>query len=164
MPDAPTAVPAIDGWFTTDADDPRLLGTRCQDCGTVFWPREEVLCRNPACSSEKLVEVPLSRTGRVWSYTNACYQPPDPYVTTTDPFEPFAIAAVHLEAEDMVVMGQVADGYGIDDLTVGDEVELVVETLFTDDEGAEQLVWRWRPTGRAADELELSASAEGANT
>lgn len=145
-----SAVPAIEGWFTTDPDDPRLLGTRCQACGTVFFPREETLCRNPSCSSTDLVETPLSRSGTIWSYTNACYQPPEPYVTTTDPFEPFAIAAVHLKAEDIVIMGQVAEGYGVDALSVGDEVTLVIETLFEED-GVEQLIWRWRPTsGKAA--------------
>jgi uncharacterized OB-fold protein len=140
-----TAVPAIDGWFTTDAV-PHLLGTQCDVCGTYFFPREEVLCRNPTCRSTDLSEVQLSRRGKVWSYTNAGYQPPEPYVPVTDPFEPFAIAAVHLEAEDMVIMGQVADGYGVEDLKVGDEVELVVETLFTEGE-VDQLIWRWKPLG-----------------
>ena len=37
-------------------------------------------------------------------------------------------------------MGQVADGYGVADLHVGAEVELVVETLYDD-----KLIWRWKP-------------------
>ena len=43
------------------------------------------------------------------------------------------------------MLGQVADGYGIDDLRVGGEVELVVETLFEDDDN-EYRIWRWKPT------------------
>jgi uncharacterized OB-fold protein len=85
--------------------------------------------------------VPLSRRGRVWSYTDAQYQPPAPFVPAHDPFEPFAIAAVELEAERIVVLGQVASGFGVGDLHVGSEVELVVEPL--DPSGA--LVWKWRP-------------------
>jgi hypothetical protein len=88
--------------------------------------------------------VPLSRRGTVWSYTDAQYQPPAPYMPRTDPYEPFAIAAVELPDEGMVVMGQVADGFGIDDLRVGGEVELVVETLFEDDDN-EYRIWRWKP-------------------
>jgi hypothetical protein len=42
----------------------------------------------------------------------------------------------------MVVLGQVVPGV---DVAVGDEVELVVDTLFTDDDGTEQLVWKWSP-------------------
>jgi len=69
--------------------------------------------------------------------------PPPPYVAAV-PFVPFAIAAVELAAERMVVLGQVADGVGTVDLRVGMEVCVVVETLFTDD-GVPQLVWRWKP-------------------
>ncbi len=38
------------------------------------------------------------------------------------------------------MLGQVADGYGVKDLKVGAEVELVVEPL-----DGELLVWRWKP-------------------
>jgi uncharacterized OB-fold protein len=80
----------------------------------------------------------------VWSYTDAQYAPPPPYVATTEPYEPFALAAVELAGEGMVVMGQVAVGYGVDDLTVGTPVELVVETLFEDDDH-EYTMWKWKP-------------------
>ena len=56
---------------------------------------------------------------------------------------PFALAAVELP-EGLVVLGQVAAGYGVADLRVGGEVELVVETLYTDESG-ERTVWRWKP-------------------
>jgi uncharacterized OB-fold protein len=141
-----TTTPAIAGWFTT-GDDPALLGSRCTTCGTAFFPREEAFCRNPGCSGEAFDEVELARTGRVWSYTDARYQPPPPYIPATDPYEPFALAAVELDADGLVVLGQVAGGYGVDDLTVGAPVELVVETLYTDDEGVARTIWRWRPTG-----------------
>jgi uncharacterized protein len=142
--DAVSTAPAIDGWFTA-GDEPALLGTRCQACGTVFFPREEAFCRNPGCAGDAFEEVPLSRRGRVWSYTDARYQPPPPYVPRTEPYEPFALAAVELEAEGLVVLGQVADGYGVGDLAVGAEVELVVEPLYTDDDGVERTTWRWKP-------------------
>jgi uncharacterized OB-fold protein len=49
----------------------------------------------------------------------------------------------------MVVMGQVVPGVGVDDLQVGTEVELVLDTLYEDDEH-EYVVWKWRPTGATA--------------
>jgi uncharacterized protein len=142
---ASARVPAIEGWFTTD-DDPCLLGTRCTACGTVFFPRAEGFCRNPACRGREVEEAALSRTGTVWSCTDAQYQPPPPYIPASDPYEPFAIAAVELAEEAMVVLGQVAAGYGVEDLRVGDPVELVVEPLHVDDDGVEHLIWRWKPT------------------
>jgi len=96
--------------------------------------------------------VELSRRGRVWSYTDARYQPPAPYVAA-DPYVPFCLAAVELAAEKLVVLGQVVGGVTVDDLTVGDEVELVVDTLYSED-GVDHLVWKWRP-------VEVSAVTPG---
>ena len=140
---AKTSVPAIDGWFTTDAE-PHLLGTRCTTCGTVFFPKSDGFCRNPDCRGREFEEVQLSRTGKVWSYTDAQYQPPPPYIPASDPYEPFALAAVELADEQMVVLGQVAQGYGVNDLKVGSSVELVVEPLYELD-GVEHVIYRWKP-------------------
>jgi uncharacterized protein len=135
------ATPAIEGWFTTGSE-PALIGSRCTTCGCVFFPRTEEFCRNPVCDGEASEDVELSRRGRVWSYTDAQYQPPPPYIAA-DPWEPFALAAVELP-EGLVVLGQVAAGYGVGDLHVGQEAELVVETLYTDDDG-DRSIWRWKP-------------------
>jgi uncharacterized OB-fold protein len=143
MSPAKTQTPVVEGWFRSDPDDPRLLGTRCKACGTYFFPKETFACRNPSCDGADLEEVPLSRRGRLWSFTNNCYPPPAPYVAT-DPFEPYAIAAVELEEEKMVVLGQVVPGVGVDQLEAGMEMELVVDTLHEDDD-REYTVWKWRP-------------------
>jgi hypothetical protein len=94
--------PAVPGWFTQDGA-PRLIGSRCRACGTYAFPKESFFCRNPACASSELEEVPLSTRGRLWSYTNNCYAPPPPYVAS-DPFQPYAVAAVELEKERMVLI------------------------------------------------------------
>src|SRR5579863_7102510 len=138
-----TPVPAVEGWFTTDAAAPALLGSRCRSCGTYAFPRETFFCRNPRCEGTEFDQVPLSRRGKVWSYTDARYTPPVPYVAA-DPYVPFCIAAVELAEEKMVVMGQVTPEITVDDLAVGDEVELVVNVLY-EDEDHEYLVWKWRP-------------------
>ncbi len=141
MSDKPR-VPAIDGWHTMD-DEPHLIGSRCDACGTYFFPKQDHYCRNPDCDSTDFSEVELSRTGTVWSYTNACYQPPSPFVAP-DPFEPYTIAAVQLEKEQMVVLGQVVSGVEVADLAVGTPVELALETLHeTDDEI--KVTWKWKP-------------------
>lgn len=134
--------PAIEGWFTTGSE-PALVGSRCTTCASTFFPRTAGFCRNPQCDGSDFADVALSRRGRVWSYTDAQYQPPAPYIPATDPYEPFAIAAVELP-EGIVVLGQVAMGFGVGDLHVGSEVELVVEPLYTDDTG-ERTIWRWKP-------------------
>src|SRR3954464_5838222 len=103
----------------------------------------------------------LSRRGTVRSYTDAQYQPPAPHLARTDPHdpvappvagtapdEPVALAAVEL-AGGITVLGQVADGYGVRDLKVGAEVELVVEPL-----DADLSIWRWKPVTELGEESE----------
>ena len=43
-------------------------------------------------------------------------------------------------------LGQLAPGVGVDEVGGGDEVELIVGTLFSDDEHDYQ-IWRWQPRG-----------------
>ena len=137
--------PAVAGWLGADGS---LLGTRCTVCGTPYFPRNELACRNPGCTGPKdgseLEEHALSRSGRIWSYADARYQPPPPYVSP-DPFVPYVVAAVELEAEQMIVLGQMVPGVTVDDLQVGMAVELTSGTLYEDAE-AEYYVWMWRPS------------------
>jgi uncharacterized OB-fold protein len=65
-----------------------------------------------------------------------------PYVAP-DPFVPYTVLAVELPEEQMVVLGQLADGDDPSSLQVGTEVELVLGTLYEDDD-AEHLVWKWK--------------------
>lgn len=140
--------PIIEGWFTTGAE-PALIGSRCTSCAATYFPPvagEGGFCRNPRCSGDTFESVELSRRGVVWSYTDAQYQPPAPYVAA-DPYVPFALAMVTLP-EGLSVLGQVATGFGVADIKVGSEVELVVEPMVGAD--ADKLVWRWRPVQEVA--------------
>ncbi len=139
--------PIIEGWFTLDEAAPALLGTRCTECGTYYFPKQNSFCRNPACESESFDEVPLSRSGTLWSFTNACYQPPEPYVAA-EPFVPYAIAAVELAQEKMIVLGQVVEGIGVEVLKAGMAMELVLEEVPGQD--GNKVTWKWRPMEGAA--------------
>jgi uncharacterized OB-fold protein len=147
VPAVKPRVPAVEGWFTPDPE-PALLGSRCTACGTYAFPRGRLRCPNPSCAGGDLADVTLSRHGRIWSFTDNRYRPPPPYVAS-DPFVPYAIAAVELAEERMVVLGQLEGG--IEGLRAGDEVELVLGTLYEDEEH-EYLVWKWRPRPDGAGE------------
>ncbi|UGY94791.1 Zn-ribbon domain-containing OB-fold protein [Streptomyces gobiensis] len=141
--------PVVEGWFTDPSGggpaEFRLLGTRCRECSAVFFPREDAFCRNPGCAGTELVEVPLSRHGTVWSYTDARYRPPPPYVSGPDrEWEPYTLVAAELAAERMVVLGQAAPGVTVDDLAVGMTVELVPGVLNEDAEHI-WMTWHWKP-------------------
>ena len=142
MPGTKVRVPAVEGWFTTD-DEPRLIGSKCGACGTYFFPRRTGYCNNPECGSNDIADTPLSNKGRVWSYTENHYAPPPPFIAA-QPFVPYAIAAVELEAEKLVILGQVVGNWHAADLQVGQELTVVIDTLYEDDENV-YLVWKWSP-------------------
>lgn len=137
-------VAAIAGWYTDNTDNPHLIGSRCKDCGTYYFPKQNRFCKSPDCESTEFEEVELSNTGKIWSYTDAQYQPPEPYIAE-EPYIPYAIAAVELEKEKMIILGQVAKGVTVSDLTVGQSVKLVLETLH-EDEKENKIIWKWQPT------------------
>lgn len=143
----------MDGWFTTpadgDAEKPHLIGAKCVKCATYVFPPRATGCPNPRCDSDELAPTPLSRRGTVWSYTeNTNYPPPKPFVAP-EPYEPYALAAVELADEGIVVLGQVAKGVLARDLKVGMEMELEIGTLYTDTDAdgntVDHLVYMWAP-------------------
>ena len=137
---------AFEGWYTMEDERPHLIGSRCTSCGSYFFPRTVFGCRNPQCQGTSLEDAKLSRTGKIWSYTNACYRPPPPFVSP-EPFVPFAIAAVELERERMIVLGQVVSGVDVQQLRIGTLVELVLETLYAEGQ-QERVVWKWKLSDR----------------
>jgi len=133
-------VPAVEGFFTMD-DEPSLVGGRL-DSGGYCFPRH-LGGSDPRQPSSDVEEVLLSRRGRIWSFTNSAYPPPPPFMVA-EPYVPVVVAAVELEAEKMVVLGQVVPGFTVEDLEVGMEVELALGVLHAD-EDTEYLTWQWRP-------------------
>ncbi|TMB49986.1 MAG: DNA-binding protein [Deltaproteobacteria bacterium] len=62
-------VPVKAGYFTVPddpAEPPRLLGSRCEDCGEHFFPRRAVCAK---CLSERMADVLLGPRGTLYSYT-----------------------------------------------------------------------------------------------
>jgi len=141
--------PAVAGLFTIDDGGPRLIGGRVPGTESYFFPKH-LGGADPRVGPVGLEEVLLSRRGRVWSYTTSHYPPPPPFVVTSEPYEPITVAAVELEREKMVVLGQCTAGVGPEDLEVGMEMELAVDTLYRDDE-CDYLVWKWRPVAAGSE-------------
>ena len=135
-------VPAIDGWFTLD-QNPHLIGSKCEGCGTYVFPPRDGACPNPSCDSDVLAPTPLSRFGTVWSYTENHYAPPPPY-RAAEPFEPYALVAVQLETEGIIVLGQAPKGILAADLKVGMRMQLETDVLYRDD-GVDYMVYMWAP-------------------
>ncbi len=148
MSETLSRVPIIEGWFTDDIDAPTLIGSKCPACGTYVFPPRTGDCPSPICESTTLEPTPLSRRGTIWSYTENRYAPPPPYVAA-DPYQPYALAAVELAAEGLVVLGRVATGILAADLKVGMEMQLELDVSHRDDEH-EYIVYVWAPAAPAS--------------
>ena len=138
-----TRVSAAPDWFTMDEAAPALLGARGTKSGSYFWPTAIAVSGNPSAPGEDRTPAELSRQGTLWSWTTNHYAPPEPYVAP-DPFVPYTVCAVELDAEQMVVLGGLATGADPTQLEVGMTMELVLGPLYEDDEH-EYVVWQWAP-------------------
>jgi hypothetical protein len=127
--------------FTTD-NPPHLIGGRGRSRASYFFPAA-LAGGDPGCAADDERDpVLLSRTGTVWSYTSMDYRPPPPY-PQEDPYHPFILAAVQLEPENLVVLGQMVPGTTMGDMRIGLPVELVLDVLEAN-HTTDYLVWKWR--------------------
>lgn len=146
----PTRVPVADGVFTWPSDEPRLLGSRCSTCGNHMFP---VQGGCPKCTGSDTEVVELSRRGTLWTWTIQGFPPKSPpFIGNDDPatFRPFGVGYVELPGEVKVEARlTVADP---DQLTIGMEMELVLDPIGTDDDGNEIVTFAFAPVAAPVDE------------
>lgn len=89
-------IPFAPGVFTWPADDPQLIGSRCESCGGMTFPAQEVC---PRCGLEGMAEHLLPRRGRLYSWTTQGFLPKEPYAggETPETFRPFGVGLVELD-------------------------------------------------------------------
>lgn len=117
-------------------DGPHLRGCRCAECGEVGFPLRPVC---PRCRLQATKEVALSRTGRLYSFT-VCYTAPQGWRA------PYFQAYVELP-EGIRVFTLISDEVepGLDSLTLGMPMEVVVEPARTGDRGETYVTYKFRP-------------------
>jgi uncharacterized OB-fold protein len=131
-----------DGFFTIPddlAEPPRLLGSRCPACGEHFYPRRLVCAR---CLHEGTDDVLLGPTGRLhtWTYVHV------PLFAKKDgSVDAYGVGQVDLPEGPRVQAILVG---GPDDFEIGMALELDLETLRTDPDGTEVVIYRFRPVAR----------------
>ena len=132
-------IPIEEGFFRIPDDpveQPRLLGSRCPNCGEVFFPRRLVCAQ---CLHEGCAEVELSTGGRLWTWTY-CHVP---LFGKKDADVPgYGVGQVDLEEGPRVQAILVG---GPNDFEIGMELEIDLETLRENSDGDEIVIYRYRP-------------------
>ncbi len=129
--------PIVEGLIKVVPEGPKLIGSKCKNCGSVSFPKIPT-CPNPDCTRKEVEEYLLGRGGKLWSYTIQLFQPPAPF--KMEPFKPFGVGIVELP-EGIRILGMLTT---TENLRIGMEVELVVDKLY-EEEGNEYLTWKWKP-------------------
>lgn len=134
----------FEGWHSLPPEEPRLFGLRCTTCNAYFFPPVETsFCRNPDCDGRQFQRLALSAEGRLWSFSEQCYEPPPPY-KVNGAFEPYLIAVVELERERMLVAGRVPAHFKANQLKIGMTMRLALAPL-AGEPNEELIVWAWEP-------------------
>ena len=118
-------VPIAEGLFTWPSNDPRLLGSKCKNCGVVTFPAQNSC---PACSSVETETIELERRGTLWTFTLQCFlpnRPPYEGPETPETFQPFGVG--YVELSDQTRVQTRIKTKDVERLHVGMEMELVVE-------------------------------------
>jgi len=129
-----TTVAVRDGLFSV-TEPPQLLGSACDACGRLHFPRAEDC---PYCGGTGARPVELPRTGRLWSWTAVTAAPPG-YRGEV----PYGFGVVELDG-GLRVIGRLTEAEP-SRLRAGQAMHLVVVPLHTDDEGRSVLTYAFAP-------------------
>lgn len=132
-----------DGLFEKTADGPRLIGSRCTACASVYFPTA-VSCRNPDCLPKTVEPCHLPHLGTLFSFTIQRYRPPALF--RMDDWSPYALGLVDL-GHGLQVMGMLT-GVDPEALEIGMALSLVTETLFVDEQGAAVETYKFAPVAQ----------------
>ncbi len=140
MSEAARRVPIAEGLYTWPSQAPQLIGSRCQKCGEVAFPKQPS-CGH--CASEDCEELLLSRRGTLWTWTIQSFPPPPPFIGDAEDFAPFGVGYVELP-EGIRIESRLTT-HDPADLEIGMEMELVVEKFKEGSEGEELMTFAFAP-------------------
>jgi len=117
-----------------DEEGPYLIGGKCTSCQAVFFPKQSIC---PRCTGKSIEEAPLSRKGKLYTYTEVHQKPPD----YEGPI-PYLIGRVLLP-EGVFVLAQLKAGK--EDLRINMDMRLVIEPIYCDQSGNEIIGYAFVP-------------------
>ena len=136
-------VPVREGYFhqaTSPSDESYLIGSKCNICGYVSFPRR-LVC--PACLKENTMEeTRLSSRGKIYSYSVL-------HISLPGFKAPYIIARTELP-EGPRVTSPVTGYEPVEGaLEIGTDVELVIGKISEDKEGNDVIGYMFRPVGNS---------------
>ena len=132
------SIPFREGAFvipSSPSEKPHLIGCRCQNCGTHFYPRRRI-CLN--CQKQGMEDVLLSNEGTLDTYTVFRQAPASGIMKP-----PYAVG--HIELPEGVIVTSILTDCDIESLDIGMDMEMVLEEVTKDEEGNGIIAYKFRP-------------------
>ncbi len=131
-------IPVENNMWEVKAGIPYLIGSVCKDCGEVFFPQKEInICSN--CQGERIEPLTLSREGNIHSFTVVHQAPAGGFYKGSVPF-----IYVLIELPEGVYVQAHLIHADADKVGIGDRVEVVLDTLFEENE-QEIISYKFQP-------------------
>jgi uncharacterized OB-fold protein len=135
--------PVAPGLFTWPAAEPRLIASRCADCGAVAFPAAADCA---GCGGLKSAELLLPDRGALWTFTTQNFRPPSPPYAgrdTAETFRPYTVGYVQLSGE-ILVESRLTEP-DPEQLAIGREMRLVVVPFGEDPDGTPVVTFAFAP-------------------
>ena len=136
MADVHDKLPVKEGLFTWPSEHPHLIVSKCLTCGEMVFPKQD-FC--PECCTETMEESKLSTNGTLKCFTGINAPPPGFKGNV-----PYTVGIVEFP-EGIRILG-ITTEKTIDTLRAGMEVEVIVDTVFAEDE-KEYVTYKFKPVG-----------------
>lgn len=129
--------------FTWPAEEPQLIGCRCQECASVIFPQQGSCAR---CGSTDVEAHLLPRQGTLWTFTTQEFLPKEPYAggETPETFAPYGVGLVQL-GDEVRVEARLTES-DPERLRIGMPMELRIVPFRVDPDGTEVLTFAFAPT------------------
>ncbi len=126
------------GWFEKIGNDVFLMGTRCQGCRKISFPKKPVC---PVCFEDRLEVVPLSKKGILHTYALSLMGP-------KEMAKPFVMGFIDLP-EGIKLYSIITECDPWDEvLKIGMQMEMVIGKVKTDKSGNEIFSYQFRPCSK----------------
>lgn len=122
-------------WFREVDGSFRLLGSKCGECGKISFP-EKRIC--PQCAADDLATVPLSSVGRLHTFALTVLGPKDIDA-------PYVIGFIDLPEGIKLYSIISSDSPNGEDLTIGMQMEMVIDRIKQDEAGNDILSYKFKP-------------------
>lgn len=133
-------IPIQDGLWEvgqTSKEIPHLIGSKCTHCGEIYFP-QKVINHCIQCHKRCLQKTILSNRGKVVSFAVVERAPAGGFYKGPIPY-----AYGFVKLTDNARIKTLFTGK-IDQLEIGMDVELIIETLFVDEDGYENVTYKFK--------------------